>query len=431
MVQLYARSGGETLVNTVTAGLQSNAKITRLNSGGFVVTWSDSSGIGGDSSDYGVKAQIYNAAGVKVGGEFLVNTATSGRQLVEGVAATANGGFAAVYLTENEAIRAQIFDSSGVKTGSEILVTAAVPNPGVRNMNASVAVLTNGVMIVTWARSDPYAGPNSGEHVFARAFNAATGASLGAEFRLDTSADPALSPSVTALASGGWVATWSFPGADETHDVKGQIFAANGVKVGGEFLVNTATANVNQGQSSVVALAGGGFVVAWFDHDTIPGESGYWGIRAQVFNDSGVKIGSDLLVNTITESDQGSISLDDLPGGGFVVSWTDTSRRGGDPQSTGIMAQVFDSARARSGRSSWSTRSPTAINIIRPSPPSLRAASRRSGRTGPEATSTPTSSCKSSLRPPGRPPTSLCRRRACPRPAWAIMPSRSCPTMAA
>src|SRR3954465_8773987 len=98
MVQLYSRSGGETLVNSVTAGDQSGAKISRLNSGGFVLVWRAANG---DGNNYGVKAQIYDAAGAPVGGEFLVNTTTSGRQIVDSVAATTNGGFVVVFETEN------------------------------------------------------------------------------------------------------------------------------------------------------------------------------------------------------------------------------------------------------------------------------------------------------------------------------------------
>ena len=85
-------------------------------------------------------------------------------------------------------------------------------NPNDIHFGASVTVLTNGTMLVTWMKADFASGPNNGQHIYAKAFNVATGAALSTEFRLDSSGatgaaqDP---PSVTALASGGWVATWT------------------------------------------------------------------------------------------------------------------------------------------------------------------------------------------------------------------------------
>src|SRR5688572_17053926 len=69
------KSGSERTVNTVTAGAQQSPTIAVLASGNFVVTWMDDSGEGGDASGTGIKAQLFEADGDKIGGEFLVNTA--------------------------------------------------------------------------------------------------------------------------------------------------------------------------------------------------------------------------------------------------------------------------------------------------------------------------------------------------------------------
>ncbi|HYW16715.1 MAG TPA: hypothetical protein VE891_11270, partial [Allosphingosinicella sp.] len=347
MVQLYARSGGESLVNTATQNWQANPRIARLGTGGYVVLWTDGSRVGGDASGYAVKGQIFNPAGDKVGGEILVNTATGGSQLVESVAPTASGGFVAVYLTENQAIRGQAFDSSGAKTGGEFFVTASVPNPGETNMNASVTALANGTIIVSWARWDPYGTVNNGEHVFARMYGA-TGVALTGEFRLDSSTTtPGLNPNLTALASGGWVATWVSVD-DYDWNVVGQIYAADGTRVGGPFAVDGVTEG-HQDSPVVVALAGGGFVVGWVGDDGPFENANNRGIKAQVFDNSGAKVGAELLVNTITRGAQDNFEIDDLPGGGFVVTWTDLSGLGGDSHSAGIMAQLFDSAGGKVG----------------------------------------------------------------------------------
>src|SRR6185295_7758213 len=85
--------GGELLVNSTIRGFQLAPSITALTSGGFVVVWVDDSGKGGDSSDHSIKAQVFDAAGDKLGGEFLVNTITADDQTFPTVAATADGGF--------------------------------------------------------------------------------------------------------------------------------------------------------------------------------------------------------------------------------------------------------------------------------------------------------------------------------------------------
>jgi hypothetical protein len=78
------RVGSEFLVNTQTTNGQNQPTITGLANGGFVVTWSDFSGTLGDSSQTGIKAQVFGTDGTKAGGEFLVrafSTASESRRI--------------------------------------------------------------------------------------------------------------------------------------------------------------------------------------------------------------------------------------------------------------------------------------------------------------------------------------------------------------
>jgi Ca2+-binding RTX toxin-like protein len=357
MAQLYARSGDETVVNTVTQSTQQLPVITRLASGGYVVVWTDLSQIGSDTSNSSVKGQIYDSGGQKVGGELPINiTSTSGPQRVESAAALPGGGFVVVFETSNELIRAQRFDSAGAPVGAELPVTAL--NPNYLNSDASVTVLTNGVMIVTWSRMDFAPGPNYGQHIFAKAFSAATGAALSGEFRLDSSGTSGAhqsDSSVTALASGGWVATWVNDVAGEI-DIVGQVFAANGSKVGGEFAVNTATAG-QQSTPVITALTGGGFAVAWTDglfvhpagNTLNTGPTPDTSVKVQLFTDLGVKVGGEIAVNGANDGHQGMPGIDDLPNGGFVVTWSDRSLSRADQDGYAVMARLFDSSGAAAG----------------------------------------------------------------------------------
>ena len=85
--------GPEQLVNTETTSGQGSPDVAVLANGNYVVTWTDDSGIGADTSGAGIKAQMYNAAGDPIGGEFLVNSTTLLSQTVPTVTGLANGDF--------------------------------------------------------------------------------------------------------------------------------------------------------------------------------------------------------------------------------------------------------------------------------------------------------------------------------------------------
>ena len=91
-------------------------------------------------------------------------------------------------------------------------------------------------------------------------------AKIGSQFKMNTTATGGqFQPSVAQLADGRFIATWtdtSRTGGDQDDAVKGQLFDANGNKIGGEFFAATVLQG-NQNHSKVTALANGGFVVSW------------------------------------------------------------------------------------------------------------------------------------------------------------------------
>ncbi|MGB0904811.1 MAG: hypothetical protein ACPGVJ_07935, partial [Mangrovicoccus sp.] len=98
-LQRYDADGVEVgyniLVNTaVNSGGQYNPMVTGLDNGGWVVTWRDDNGTDGSSS--AVRAQIFDASGAMVGAPFTVNDYTSSYQLHPAVAQVP-GGFVVAY----------------------------------------------------------------------------------------------------------------------------------------------------------------------------------------------------------------------------------------------------------------------------------------------------------------------------------------------
>src|SRR5687768_10157395 len=101
MVQLYRRKGDDRLVNTQTVSSQRDAQIAVLPDGGYVVVWTDNGIATGDGDDSSIKAQRFDASGEKVGGEFIVNTATHDNQTFPFVATLTSGRFAVTWTDES------------------------------------------------------------------------------------------------------------------------------------------------------------------------------------------------------------------------------------------------------------------------------------------------------------------------------------------
>ena len=108
-------------------------------------------------------------------------------------------------------------------------------------------------------------------------------------------------PAVAALAGGGFVVTWTSRGQDGSgYGIYGQRYAADGTPVGSEFRVNTFTTS-DQRFPSVTALADGGFVVTWTSNGQDGSDSGIYGQR---YAADGTAVGSEFRVNTFTNGNQ-------------------------------------------------------------------------------------------------------------------------------
>ena len=330
----------EFLVNESTNGSQDRPSITTLADGRFVVAWSSEDG-GEDTSDAGVKAQIFEASGITVGVEFLVNTHTINHQQLPEITALSDGGFVITWTSfdqdgdQNDGIRAQIYNADGSARGGEFHVNTQTVD---KQHGSDTAALTNGGFVITW---EDYAGDTSGAGIKAQIFNA-NGVPQGGEFLVNTQENGhQFQPTISGLANSGFVITWrSQDGVEDISGwgVKAQIFDASGSTVGGEFLVNTYTPST-QNRNQIATLKDGGFVITWNSY----GQDGdqFDGVRAQIYNADGSLRGDEFHVNTQTVDDQIEPEIAALTDGGFVITWADED---GDTSGTslGIKAQIFD-----------------------------------------------------------------------------------------
>ncbi|MET0272594.1 MAG: hypothetical protein ABW360_06355, partial [Phenylobacterium sp.] len=224
------KSGEEIVSNTATLGNQNDGKITALQGGGFVVTWTDyGGGVGGaegDTDAAAVKAQVFNSTGGRVGGEILVNTTTSHSEYAPQIAPLGDG-FVVVWsdvtfgeFEEWAQVRAQVFDGNGQKIGGQIEVSddsgANLPEPRV--------IAFDGGFLITWQDDAPPAGDEDGSSIKARAFfedgTPATGEILVNSTVAGSQGHPSL-----AITDVGFVVVWEDATGDAAGSaVKGQVF---------------------------------------------------------------------------------------------------------------------------------------------------------------------------------------------------------------
>jgi|GEM_PF-974921 len=210
--------GDQFQVNTQTANAQQDSAITALANGGFVVTWEDSShtlGEGG-SDGFAVHAQIYDASGTQVGGEFRVNSTIAGNQLDSSVTTLSNGNFVVTWSdasasggdTSGTAIRGQIYTAAGVAVGGEFLVNT---EPFGAQTRPAIADLGDGGFIVVFEDASGAFGDVSGTAIVAQAFDAA-GNKVGDDIRINTGTTSSqLHPTVAVQADGSIVVSWETP----------------------------------------------------------------------------------------------------------------------------------------------------------------------------------------------------------------------------
>jgi Ca2+-binding RTX toxin-like protein len=331
-------AAAEFRVNSYILEDQRAVDLSALRDGGWVATWES---VNQDGSGSGVYGQRYSAAGLPVGAEFRVNTTTLLGQLAPSVAGLLDGGWLVTWQSVSVAgdfkVLGQRYSASGqmIEVGSEFEFVVSGSTPGL-SATPSVTALADGGWVVSWtalnAEGDKYG-------VYARHYSS-TGAA-GGEIRIAADAThDQWWPSVSALGS-DWLVSWTEQGT-AGFDVHVRRFTSVGLvdTAWDDLVLQTNTTDVPLAPS-VAAMDSGvspGWLVSW---ESVPASGGGRDIHAQKFDTTGVKVGSEVLIHSTTTAPQLHTAVTVLLDGGWLLTWQST---GADSSGLGISGQRFSAA---------------------------------------------------------------------------------------
>ncbi len=333
-------AGGEFRVNETKLQGQQNAAVGMDQEGSFLVTWESSHQ---DAFSWGIFGRAYDAAGNPLTTEFQVNSFAEQPQTNPVIGVNSDGATVTLWLGLDEshvpavhAQRHQLPRGGGNfhPVGSEIVV-------GHRNeleeAAAAVAVDANRNFVAVW---QSYGDDGNGTGIVGRRFDV-HGAPLGDAFIINTTvAGNQSRPDVAMDEEGNFVVVWQSDDQDGAgQGIFGQRFDAAGQRLETEFRVST-DADGSQIQPTIaMETDGGSFVVAWQGPDADGA-----GIYAQRFDATGVRLGSQFLVNAFTELDQASPRISMNASGQFAIAWVSDHRAifDQDDSEKSIFVQWFD-----------------------------------------------------------------------------------------
>jgi Ca2+-binding RTX toxin-like protein len=215
-----------------------------------------------------------------------------------------------------------------VKWGDEVAVNTITAD---NQYQPAITALADGRFVATWADTSGTLADTWGGAIHGQIF-AADGSKIGPEFLVnDGSTSDEYAPVITALSDGRFIAGWIRESGGNTSTVA-RIFNKDGTPFAGDFKIHDGAV-----LGSVAALANDRFVVTWTS-------VGAGDIHAQIYLPDQGKFGSQFTVNTQTAGQQSESSAVTVSNDRFVVTWTSV-----DAGIERIHGQMFTHAGAKVG----------------------------------------------------------------------------------
>jgi len=284
--------------NKLSASIITNSK--------FIVCYE---GFGGKLYNYNIFAQIIDFQGNLIGEEFIVNSTIKNDQHNPVISSLSNGSFVisweGIGVDESwQDIFAQIFDSTGVKIENEFLVNTTTLYS---QTSPTLCELFDVGFVISWESLD----------IYFQIFDY-SGSKVGVETKANTNNEIFCSyPSVAELSDGKFIISWSSLEQDGDYfGIYAQKFSKIGIKIDGEFRVNTITKG-SQFKSFTQKLSNNKFIIAWATEMNNLNDE----IFAQIFNNNLERIGTEFRINSVVQNDQWDPQVTNISDSLFFICW--------------------------------------------------------------------------------------------------------------
>lgn len=270
-------------------------------------------------------------------GEFLVNSTINNSQRSPKIVKS-DGVFCVVWQSENEPeinttseIYFQVFNLGGEKINGEIKVNT---QSGVRNQFPAVNINSSGKMVVVWANDNPDSLELSND-IRARRYD--NFVPVGEDFIVnETNIHSQNYPSVALFENGNFIVVWESWFQDRSDKgVYGQMFDSTGAKLGSEVLINSTT-QYSQCRPVVKIIKDNRFAVMWEAWSNAPPN---YDVMCKVFNANFDAIVDEFRVNEYTVNYQWQPDFAVDSKGNIYAVWCSWEQDGDDG---GIYAVKFD-----------------------------------------------------------------------------------------
>ncbi len=310
-----------------------------------VYVWEDNPSDDNESA-IDVFMRVFDSGGGSLLGPVKVNTTDEQNQRFAKVAIAPDGTFLVIWQSFEQVapgvfyakIRSQAFDSTGQPAPSEQLLSTVETNLQTE-AHANVAALTGGGYVVVW-ESWNSADPTDSTYSIQGRMVGADGIPSGSQFQVNSLMTGVFEtyPSVTGLADGGFLATWSNP------QIQARRFMSDGTPAGNDFQVNTFVGSFRD-QTDVATNEDGRVLVVWRDDEDGDGTE----IRGRLYNPALTPLGPDFRINTYVTDDQTVPQVAGYGKAGFFVVWRSFGSSGPDAAPFSIEGRIVTAADAFAG----------------------------------------------------------------------------------
>ena len=320
--QVQLRRGGEFRVNTYTTGSQVQPAVAVGPDGNFVVAWQSTV-----NYDHNVYVRRFDAGGAPIGPEQVVNAWTTGDQRSPAVAATREGAFVVVWTGQGpgeSGVFGRVINALGNPIGEDFPVNSYRTGS---QLEPAIASDAEGNVTVVWSGNG---GAWDFDGVSARRFTS-LGLPLTPQIDVNTwIAGVQSRPAVASTPEGDFTVMWQ---GDPQNRVFARRFTDEGVPLSGQFVVNMNAYAF--GGPALASDPDGHLFLASAGADADGNVAGVNGLR---LGPDGSSSGGEFVVNSYTLGAQWEPSVAAY-GGSFIVVWTSA---GQDGSFDGVYGQRYD-----------------------------------------------------------------------------------------